>query len=67
MNRKERKRILKEIENTALRSSITKESIGSEHDYENVIAQAHELDPDQQVSPGVMGPNIPEPEEYDPY
>ncbi len=70
MNRKERR--INQRKQTIVENVIpidfSKEDVNyDERKYEDRIAQAHELDPYQQVTHGVMGPNIPEPEEYDPY
>lgn len=65
MNRKERRRTaaLKQVEENAVRVDVTQESIGNPSEYENVIAQAHELGTFNTY--GVAGPDLGDSDGFD--
>lgn len=65
MNRKERRKVvaLKQVEENAVRVDVTQESVGSQSEYENVVAQAHELGDFNAY--GVAGPDLDDSDGFD--
>lgn len=65
MNRKERRRTaaLKQVEENAVRVDVTQESVGTQSEYENAIAQAHELGAFNTY--GMAGPDLDDSDGFD--